>query len=322
MILAAASVVGAVATLRSLSIVIAVIFVALLIAFTYIGFGVMSYRDHGDDVQIIGGEASLRSHQLRQPFVQRAVAPLVAKFGDLFARFTPESWLERTSKLLAQAGRPLDLDPSGWLVVRVIAMLAAVLIWALLFPSLDGLLRVLTFPLLLAAGLLGPEAVLRHGSAARMQEMGRSLPDVLDLLVISVEAGLGFDAALDRVARTVPGALAEEFGRMLAETRMGVSRRDAMKHLSARIDLDDLRSFLLAMIQADTFGVSVSRVLRVQSEEMRTRRRQHAQERAFAAPVKMIFPLVFCVFPALFTVLLGPAAIQIFQALVDLPTGG
>ena len=147
--------------------------------------------------------------------------------------------------------------------------------------------------------------------------MQHSLPDMLDLLVISVEAGLGFDSALARVVDTVPGPLAEEFFRMLQETRVGVSRREAMRHLMERTDLEELRSFLLAMMQAEAFGVAIARVLRVQADEMRIKRRQLAQEKAFGAPVKMVFPLVLCIFPTLFVVLLGPAGISIWDNFVN-----
>ncbi|MGB8360396.1 MAG: type II secretion system F family protein, partial [Acidimicrobiia bacterium] len=169
----------------------------------------------------------------------------------------------------------------------------------------------------IALGFFGPDAWLERKVGERRIAMLKALPDVLDLLVISVEAGLGFDSALSRVVSTVPGPLSEEFFRMLQETRVGVSRRDAMRHLMERTDLDELRSFLLAMIQAEAFGVTIARVLRVQADEMRVRRRQRAQEKAFAAPVKLVFPLVFCIFPALFIVLLGPAAISISENFIN-----
>ena len=142
--------------------------------------------------------------------------------------------------------------------------------------------------------------------------MERDLPDVIDLLVISVEAGLGFEGALGRVVQNVPGELSDEFSRMLQETRVGVSRNQALKSLAERTDVDDLNTFIMALTQADAFGVSISRMLRVQADEMRVRRRLRAQERAFAAPVKMTFPLVLCIF----TVLLGPAAIQIADSIL------
>ena len=138
------------------------------------------------------------------------------------------------------------------------------------------------------------------------------------LLVISVEAGLGFEAALGRVVQNVPGELSNEFSRMLQETRVGVSRSEAMKALADRTDVDELNSFILSINQADQFGVSISRMLRVQADEIRVRRRQKVQERAFAAPVKMVFPLVLCIFPGIFVVLLAPAALQIVDSLSNL----
>jgi tight adherence protein C len=178
-----------------------------------------------------------------------------------------------------------------------------------------GMTRLIVFGLMLAVGILGPDAILTRRIDERRAAMERDLPDVIDLLVISVEAGLGFEGALGRVVQNVPGELSDEFSRMLQETRVGVSRHEAMKSLANRTDVEDLNSFIMSMNQADAFGVSISRMLRVQADEMRVRRRQRAQERAFAAPVKMVFPLVLCIFPALFVVLLGPAVMQIAENL-------
>ena len=138
---------------------------------------------------------------------------------------------------------------------------------------------------------------------------------MLDLLTISVEAGLGFEQALDRVINAVPCALSDEFARFLGEARSGSSRADALRAMDERIGVPEVRSFVLAIIQADTFGVSIGRVLRAQSDEMRIKRRQIAQEKAQKAPVKMLIPMVFCIFPALFAVVLGPAAINIMETM-------
>ncbi|MDH3607536.1 MAG: type II secretion system F family protein, partial [Acidimicrobiia bacterium] len=185
-----------------------------------------------------------------------------------------------------------------------------IIIWVVIQGGLPFNQKLLTFALLVGGGFLGPDAWLNRKMAERSDAILRQLPDILDLLVISVEAGLGFDQAMARVVAVVPGPLSDEFQRMITETRVGVARKDAMRSLRDRTDVEELRGFLLAMMQADSFGVSIARVLRVQAEEMRIKRRQRAQEKAYAAPVKLVGPLMLLIF-AFLTILLGPAGLRI-----------
>ena len=179
------------------------------------------------------------------------------------------------------------------------------------FLPLTGKLPLVVFAFLTMASVVGPDAILNRKMEERQEIIRKRLPDILDLLTISVEAGLGFDQALDRTVSAVPGPMSDEFARMLGEVRAGASRSDAMRAMDERIDVPEVRSFVLAILQADTFGVSIGRVLRAQADEMRIKRRQLAQEQALKAPVKMLFPMVFCIFPALFVVVIGPAVINI-----------
>ncbi len=303
---------------------LAVVAVSALVFFVivWVGLGVTRAReDMNDRLALYGrrtGAGTVRDEELAKPLAQRTVGPIVIKISNFLRRFTPVGYLEKKQHQLVLAGNPGNLDAPSFIVIKLLTTIAG-LFGAFFLQDFgaDGLQRTSLFILPIALGFFGPDAWLTRKIDERRQTMLRALPDILDLLVISVEAGLGFDAALSRVVATVPGPLSEEFFRMLQETRVGVSRRDAMRHLMDRTDLDELRSFLLAMIQAEAFGVTIARVLRVQADEMRVKRRQRAQEKAFAAPVKLVFPLVFCIFPALFIVLLGPAAISIGEAFAD-----
>ncbi|MDF1594466.1 MAG: type II secretion system F family protein [Acidimicrobiia bacterium] len=293
----------------------------VLFAFAFwVGLGVVRVREAATDRLAMYGRNALREETLSKPVSERAIAPIFIGLGRGLARFTPVGWLKRTQKRLIFAGSPGTLDANAWAVIKLLGVAAGLGLFFLAVSTVDltiGMtLLMLAFALIL--GFFGPDAWLTRKIDERRALMQRALPDVLDLLVISVEAGLGFDSALSRVVATVPGPLSEEFFRMLQETRVGVTRRDAMRHLTDRTDLDELRSFILSMMQAEAFGVTISRVLRVQADEMRVKRRQRAQEKAFAAPVKLVFPLVFCIFPSLFIVLLGPAALQIWDNFINL----
>lgn len=253
-----------------------------------------------------------RDDVLDQDFSQRAVAPMLTGLGRFANRFTPTGWVARAQKKLVWAGWAERMDGNTWAAIRIISLVAGIVAAFFVVPMMTStMLRLAVGGLLLFLGFFGPEAALNNNIDQRRKAMERQLPDIIDLLVISVEAGLGFESAMGRVVQNVPGELSREFQRSLQETRVGVSRHEALRNMAERTDVDDLNSFILALIQADQFGVSIARMLRVQADEMRVRRRQRIQEKAFAAPVKMIFPMLFCIFPSIFIVILGPAAISI-----------
>lgn len=294
---------------------VALVFLTLLVFVSWVGLAAVKVqRTAAERLALYGRAGTSREEALSKPFSERAFAPVVLGLGRVANRFTPIGYLETVQKKMIYAGNPGNIDATAFVLLKVLLGVAGIILAWFIRDSAEGMLRLLVIfgpPLL---GFFGPDAWLRRHIDERKATMLKALPDTLDLLVISVEAGLGFDSALARVVQTVPGPLSEEFFRMLQETRVGVSRRDAMRHLMERTDLDELRSFLLAMMQAEAFGVTIARVLRVQADEMRVKRRQRAQEKAFAAPVKLVFPLVFCIFPSLFIVLLGPAAFQMAEA--------
>ena len=166
----------------------------------------------------------------------------------------------------------------------------------------------------IVAGFFAPTMYLYQRSYDRSKRIQRELPDAIDLLTISVESGLGFDAALQQVAYNTEGPLADEFSRVLREMQIGSSRSEALRGLAERTNLTELRSFVSAMVQADAFGIPIANVLRVQSSEMRVKRRQRAEEKAQQVPVKMTIPLIFCILPSLFIVIMGPAVIQMMDS--------
>ena len=258
-----------------------------------------------------------RDDVLQADFSERAVAPVMQGIGRFALRFTPTGWVAKAQHKLVLAGWAERMDGNTWAAIRILAIVGSIVLAFLAVPIVSGtMMKFLVGGLLLVIGFFGPEASLNRAIDDRRKTMEKQLPDIIDLLVISVEAGLGFEAAMGRVVQNVPGELSREFQRTLQETRVGVSRNEALRNMSERTDVDDLNSFILALIQADQFGVSIARMLRVQAEEMRVRRRQRIQEKAFAAPVKMIFPMLLCIFPSIFIVILGPAVMNIRENLL------
>jgi tight adherence protein C len=261
---------------------------------------------------------NIRDQELLNPLSDRAVKPILNGLTSLGRRFTPQGYVDQTKLKLVRAGRPGPDAADRFLAIRVVTValvpvaFLANYVWNPL--GMEGMLHHAVFALMAFALIAGPDAILNRQVEERQYELRRSLPDIMDLLVISVEAGLGFEQAIDKVVANVPGPLSQEFARMLGEVRAGSTRADAMRALDERTDIPEVRSFVLAILQADTFGVSIGRVLRSQADEMRIKRRQLAQERAQKAPVKMMVPMVFCVFPALFVVVLGPAILNIRES--------
>jgi len=258
---------------------------------------------------------NVRDQELLVPITDRTLKPVMGGMTKLGRRFTPVGYTDNVRKKMISAGNGSVDAVDRFLAIKV--MMAALIIpwfffWIVLNPlNFTGMTLWIVFLILGAVLLFAPDAIVGRRVEERQHDLRIKLPDILDLLTISVEAGLGFEQALDRTISAVPGALSDEFARMLGEVRAGASRADAMRALDQRTNVPEVRSFVLAILQADTFGVSIGRVLRAQAEEMRIKRRQEAQERAQKAPVKMLIPMVFCIFPALFVVVIGPAIINI-----------
>lgn len=248
-------------------------------------------------------------------FYDRVISPVFGKSTALGKRFTPVGYVESARKKLTHAGLrgPDELDK--FLAVRAltIGVIPFVGIAMSFLPGIQVKDKFMMFLLVAFVLAIYPDANLSKKVQLRQKRIRQALPDILDLLTISVEAGLGFEQAVDRITDSVPGPLSEEFNRMIGEMRAGANRADALNALETRTGVEEVKSFVMSMVQADTFGVSIGRVLRAQADEMRIKRRQMAQEAAQKAPVKMLLPMTFFIFPALFVVVLGPAIVSIAQ---------
>lgn len=259
---------------------------------------------------------TLEEIELEQPFTDRVLMPMIRSMARLVTRFAPAQSMEAVRRNLELAGNPNGWGPSEFLGVRG---LAGVLLGVLVFLALNlaglPLSQKILFTVLLAAlGFQYPVIWLGGKIRKRKENILKGLPDALDMLTICVEAGLGFDGALSKVVEKWDNELSREFGRVLSEIRMGKLRREALRDMSDRAGVADLTNFIAAIIQADQLGVAMTRVMRIQSEQMRTKRLQRAEEKAQMAPVKITIPLVLLIFPSLLVVILGPAVPKIAGA--------
>jgi tight adherence protein C len=298
---------------------IAMIFVALFLVLASVG-GINKEQTGVNRSLSVLNALTAAPEEMKQeldaPFADRVLFPLLARTQGIGRKMTPADANERIREKLERAG-----NPAGWTVDRVMAGkvvgFAVGLVVSLVLVMLMGLSFVLTLLFVVGASLAGymaPNMFLYQKGHDRAETMQRALPDAIDLLTISVESGLGFDAAVAQVARNTEGPLSEEFARMLQEMQIGRGRSDALRSMGERSHLPDIRSFVGAMVQADAFGIPVAQVLRVQSSEIRVKRRQWAEEAAQKVPVKILVPLIFCILPCLFIAVLGPAGISIMDS--------
>jgi tight adherence protein C len=265
-----------------------------------------------------GDVASLEEIELSQPFSERVLVPIFKRMGEFSARFTPQKAIQDTARRLELAGNPWPIDAATFLAIRfILAVLfggfltAVVLISPPSNPN-DNFMYIggATF-----AGFFLPHLMLTSRITRRQTEIRKAMPDALDLLTICVEAGLGFEAAMSKVSEKWQNELSLAFARALREIQLGKVRRQALKDMSDRLGIPEMTSFVAAIIQSEQLGVSLAKVLRIQSDQMRIKRRQRAEEEAHKAPVKMIIPMALLIFPTIMIIILTPAVIQILEAL-------
>ena len=259
---------------------------------------------------------TLEEIELSQRFSERVLLPIFNKIGMLASRFTPQATLEAARVKLIQAGNPMGLDPAFFIALRfVLAIVLGVGLFLVFSISGRNWLQGLAISaLFMALGYFLPDLWLSSKISARQKAIFRGLPDALDLLTICVEAGLGFDAAMRKVNQKWENELALEFGRVIQEIGLGKLRREALRDMADRLDVAEFTSFVAAVIQSEQLGVSMAKVLRIQSDQMRVRRRQMAEEEAHKAPIKMIFPIALLIFPSILLILLGPAAMLLLSS--------
>jgi tight adherence protein C len=265
-----------------------------------------------------GDVTSLEEIELSQPFSERVIVPVIRRLGEFSARFTPQKAIQNTAKRLELAGNPWPIDAATFLAIRFIlaVVLAGFLVVVVLIsPPSNPTDNFLYIGGAAFAGFFLPHLMLTSRITRRQTEIRKAMPDALDLLTICVEAGLGFDAAMSKVSEKWENELSLAFARTIREVQLGKVRREALKDMSDRLGIPEMTSFVAAIIQSEQLGVSMAKVLRIQSDQMRVKRRQRAEEEAHKAPIKMIIPMALLIFPSIMIIILTPAAIQIARSL-------
>ena len=265
-----------------------------------------------------GDVKSLEEIELSQPFAERVIVPVIRRIGEFSARFTPQKAIQDTARRLELAGNPWPIDAATFLAIRFIlavvlgGFLTAVILISPPSNASDNFTYIggATF-----AGFFLPHLLLSSRISRRQNEIRKAMPDALDLLTICVEAGLGFDAAMSKVSEKWENELSLAFARAIREVQLGKVRREALKDMADRLGIPEMTSFVAAIIQSEQLGVSMAKVLRIQSDQMRVKRRQRAEEQAHKAPIKMIIPMALLIFPSIMIIILTPAAIQIMDNL-------
>jgi tight adherence protein C len=263
-------------------------------------------------------DVNLREQEMSESFSRRALVPVLSAAGRIARRVTPLDARDRLSRKLMLAGSPAGWDAERVMAFKIIGLVGGLVLGFAVASAtgLSGVVTILVAGLFTFAGFIAPDSIVNGRVEDRQRQILRTLSDTLDLLTISVEAGLSLNASISQVVQNVPGVLSQEFARMLQEIQLGVPRSEAFRHLADRTDVEELNGFALAMIQADVFGVSIASVLRTQAQQLRIKRRQAAEAKAQQTPVKIVFPLVLCILPALFVVIIGPGAIKIITQLL------
>lgn len=295
----------------------ALIFLAIVV----LVIGLTQERPHPMSARIAGlrgerGDFDFNETPAVEPARTRLLGPMAATLGGALQRVLPVNVVQGVRRRLVMAGEPMTVAGFLALAAACIATMSGFAVVMMLSSAVTGIVKMAVVSMCLVMGVMMPKVWLDNRVRLRQKTILKSLPDAFDLITTCVEAGLGLEAALARVAEKIQGPFGEELTVMLQDVALGKLRRDALREVAERTGVPDLTAFINAVVQAETMGTSIAAVLRVQADQMRIRRRQRAEQEAQAAPIKMMFPLVLFIFPTMFIVILGPAAISIYETLV------